>query len=680
MRLRRVRRALARGLGVCLWGLIAAPVFAADAPLVRKAPLRAASFDWSGFYGGGHVGYARGSTTNTLSDPTPQALGDGFGSLYGGVQGGYNHVLPSGFLIGVEGDISFPEFFEDGAITRRTTAFGTDVTDQIDTIATLRARFGYAFGRVMVYGTGGLAWAQTRFLETPGVVIDQDKLLRSRAGWTAGAGVEFALAPEWSARLEYLYDRFGSASGTLPSGIGEASTFDIHMLRLGLNYFFRPGAPDARLAGDASMLPWPVAPENWNVHGQFTLIGQAYPAFRSPYQGTNSLTGPSQAKNTTSATAFIGFRPWDGTEFYVNPELMQGFGLSDTFGLGAYSNGEAQKSGFPVPRLNIARIFVRQTFGLGGEQEKIEDGPNQLAGKQDISRITITAGKMSVIDYFDGNSYAHDPRTNFMNWNMYCCGSYDLTMDKVGYTWGAFAELNQKYWAFRAGYFLVPVISNDNRFDTNIPDRGEYIAELELRYCARRAARQAAPAGVGEPRQRRQLRGGRGLADGLGELSRHCADAARSQQLRFRRQRRAGDHRRPRAVLARILECRPHRKIGWTEADESVSLGGVLKGTAWGRPNDKVGLGGVVDGLSPEARAYFAAGGLGILIGDGALNYRPERVLEAFYAYSVNKWVTVTFDYQFIVNPAYNADRGPVSIFGTRCTPNGDVGSPVPHL
>ena len=106
--------------------------------------------------------------------------------------------------------------------------------------------------------------------------------------------------------------------------------------------------------------------------------------------------------------------------------------------------------------------------------------------------------------------------------------------------------------------------------------------------------------------------------------------------------------------------------IGWTDCDESLSIGGVLKGTSWGRPNDKIGLGGVVEGLSPEARAYFAAGGLGILIGDGRLNYRPEQILEAYYAYSINKWATFTFDYQFIVNPAYNADRGPVSIFAGR--------------
>jgi high affinity Mn2+ porin len=156
------------------------------------------------------------------------------------------------------------------------------------------------------------------------------------------------------------------------------------------------------------------------------------------------LSGASQIQNTTSATAFVGYRPWDGTEIYVDPELMQGFGLHNTLGVAGFPNGEAQKSNFPMPRIDIARVFVRQTSGLGGEQETIEEGPNQLAGKQDISRISVTAGRFAVLDVFDGNSYSHDPRVDFLNWNMYCCGSYDVTMDKIGYTWGAAAELNQK--------------------------------------------------------------------------------------------------------------------------------------------------------------------------------------------------------------------------------------------
>ena len=162
------------------------------------------------------------------------------------------------------------------------------------------------------------------------------------------------------------------------------------------------------------------------------------------------------SKETVSSTAFIGFRPWDGTDIYIDPEITQGFGLSETVGVAGFPSFEAQKASFPMPRADMARVYLQQTFGLGGEQETIADGPNQIAGKEDISRLTIIAGKLAVTDFFDNNAYAHDGRTQFFNWNIDCCGSYDWTMDQLSYTWGAMAELNQKFWAFRAGYFLVP--------------------------------------------------------------------------------------------------------------------------------------------------------------------------------------------------------------------------------
>ena len=422
----------------------------------------------------------------------------------------------------------------------------------------------------------------------------------------------------------------------------------------------RSQSPDS--VGDS----WAIDPNSWNVHGQITFVEQGYPAFRSPYQGANSLTGASQIQNTTSATAFVGYRPWDGTEIYVNPELMQGFGLSDTLGVASFPNGEAQKSNFPMPRIDIARAFVRQTFGLGGEQETIEDGPNQLAGREDISRITITAGRFSVIDLFDGNSYSHDPRVDFLNWNMYCCGSYDFTMDKISYTWGAAAELNQKSWAFRAGYFLVPDVSNSNNFDTQIPQHGEYIGELELRYSL-----------FSQPGKLR-LMGWANIANAgsyaealaMPATTPNYPDITQTRQVRTNYGFVANMEQAITSDLGIFSRASwsPGQVeiIGWTDCDESLSFGGVLKGSAWGRPDDKVGVAGLVEGLSPIARAYFAAGGLGILIGDGQLNYRPEQILEAYYAYSLNQWATLTFDYQFIDNPGYNADRGPVSVFSGR--------------
>jgi high affinity Mn2+ porin len=457
----------------------------------------------------------------------------------------------------------------------------------------------------------------------------------------------------------------GRASGTFPSGTGyESTTVDLYSLRLGVN---RKLDWTGATTDPGKVTPaWAIDPNSWNVHGQLTYVEQGYPAFHSPYQGPNSLSGGSQVQNTASATAFVGFRPWDGTEIYVNPELMQGFGLSNTLGLAGFPNGEAQKSDFPMPRIDIARVFVRQTFGLGGEQETVEDGPNQLAGKRDISRITVTAGRFAVIDIFDGNIYSHDPRADFLNWNLYCCGSYDLTMDKISYTWGAAAELNQKYWALRAGYLLVPAVSNTNSFDTRILQRGEYIGELELRYSL-----------FSQPGKLR-LMGWANIAN-AGSYSGALAMPATTPNypdITLTRQARANYGfvvnveqaiTEDLGVFSRASWDAGHtEKIGWTDCDESLSLGAVLKGMAWGRPNDKVGVGGVVQALSPEARAYFAAGGLGILIGDGQLNYRPEQILEAYYAYSLNNWATLTFDYQFIVNPGYNADRGPVSIFAGR--------------
>lgn len=631
---------------------------------LQAPPSVAASFDWTGAYFGGHVGYSRGYGHNTLFDPDPTAAGTSFGSLFGGLQFGYNYLLPSRLLVGIEGDISFPNFLDDGIVTPRPTPTST-VTEKLDFVSTVRGRAGYAFDHWLVYATGGLAWSQARFVEDSGLTGHEDKVLRMRAGWALGAGAELAIAPGWTARLEYLYDHLGKASGTFPSGTGyESMTVDLYSLRLGLNR--KLDWTGATTDSGNVTRAWAIDPNSWNVHGQFTYVEQGYPTFHSPYQGANSLLGSSQVQNTASATAFVGFRPWEGTEIYVNPELMQGFGLNNTLGVAGFPNGEAQKSDFPMPRFNVARIFLRQTLGLGGEQETIEDGPNQLGGKQDISRITVTAGKFAVTDIFDVNAFAGDPRTTFLNWNIYGGGSYDWTMDRISYTWGASAELNQKYWAFRAGYFLVPVVSNVNNFDTHIPERGEYISELELRYSL-----------FSQPGKLR-LMGWANIANAgsysdalaLPVTTPNYPDITLTRQVRTNygfvanlEQAITSDL----GVFSRatwspgLVEI-----IGWTDCDKSLSFGTVLKGNAWGRPNDKIGVAGVVEGLSPEARAYFAAGGLGILIGDGQLNYRPEQILEAYYAYGLNKWTTLTFDYQFIVNPGYNADRGPVSIFSGR--------------
>src|SRR5262249_21246353 len=104
----------------------------------------------------------------------------------------------------------------------------------------------------------------------------------------------------------------------------------------------------------------------------------------------------------------------------------------------------------------------------------------------------------------------------------------------------------------------------------------------------------------------------------------------------------------------------------FTDIDSSLSLGTSIKGTRWGRPDDRIGLAGAINGLSQDHRNYLAVGGLGILIGDGRLNYRPESIIETFYAMNVINSVLFPNDFKFMRTPADNADGGPVSFFTAR--------------
>ncbi|MBV8652151.1 MAG: carbohydrate porin, partial [Alphaproteobacteria bacterium] len=388
-------------------------------------------------------------------------------------------------------------------------------------------------------------------------------------------------------------------------------------------------------------------PEDWSQHFQSTLVYQGYPAFHSSVpQGPNSLSSDSQIRETLSATGFFGARlPWQGGEFYFNPEFNQGSGFNDTVGLAGFPNGEAQKAGSHVPKFNVARLFLRQTFGLGGEQEFIEGDQNQLAGNKDIERVTVTAGKISIPDLFDDNTYSHDPRTQFLNWSLMDAGAYDYAADQKGYTDGVAVELNEKSWALRTGYFLVPKVSNSRDLETQIFKFGGYNVELETRYhlfdqlgkfrilgFANRIfagsyretlANPAFGTDIALTRTDRTKYGfvlnlEQAVSDDLGIFSRYSWNDGREEIMSF------------------------------TDISQSFSLGLSLKGARWGRPDDVVGLAGVINTISSAEQDFLAAGGLGILIGDGELkNYAPEEIIEAYYSYQIATPISLTFDYQF---------------------------------
>jgi high affinity Mn2+ porin len=649
---------------------IPAAVSALGADAARRMPLAAptdARFDWTGVYFGGHVGYSRGDAAVTLADPDPINFGNPFGTLTGGFQAGYNFVLPSRLLLGIEADMSFPNYLAADDVAWFRTTPDTDIAEMIDFMGTLRGRLGYAFDHWLVYATGGLSWSLARFLQTPGLGDDRDKVLRLHNGWSAGAGTEIAIAPRWSARLEYLYLNLGQVEAPFPSGAAAGASFDIHSVRAGLNYKITSPRTyaGAGYADNSSQTLF----DNWEIHGQTTYIQQGYPAFRSPYLGENSLTPWPQTRETWTVSAFLGLRLWEGGELYYNPELIQGFGLHETTGAAGFPNGEAQKSNSPYGHYSTSRLFLRQAFGFGGEQETVESSYGQMAGKRDISRLTVQVGRFAVHDVFDTNAYAMDPRADFMNWSIWAAGAFDYPADKVGLGYGAVAELNQKHWALRVGYFLVGNEPNANQFDMNLFARGAYVAELETRYAL-----------FSRPGKFR-----------VGIWADTYFSGSYSQAIDLTLLNPGLD-----PTDAIVLTRRARTKFGYylnfeqavtddvgifgrwswnngkdeiaafTDIDASLSLGTAIRGARWGRPEDKIGLAGAINSLSQDHRDYLAAGGLGILIGDGRLNYRPETVLETFYAMNVSSGVMLTFDYQFLANPAHNADRGPVSVFSGR--------------
>ena len=405
---------------------------------------------------------------------------------------------------------------------------------------------------------------------------------------------------------------------------------------------------------------------DWSLHAQATVVEQYHPAFRSPYQGANSMSPKSLGNETFDATAFLGARLWDGGEIYADPEIDQGFGLSNTLGVAGFPSGEAYKVGKVDPYFRLQRLFFRQSFDLGGDEQTVDSAQNQVAGSRTADNLIFTAGKMSVGDIFDTNDYAHDPKNDFLNWSLIDAGAFDYAADAWGYSYGIAGEWTQDWWTLRAGLYDLSRVPNSTELETDF-SQFEAVAEGEARTTL-----------FGHPGKIKLLgwvnRGRMGDyldAVALGQATHTTPDTSLVREYRSRpgvviniQQQLTDDL----GAFARLsLNDGSKEAFEFTEINRSVAVGLSWKGTDWGRKDDTVGFAGVVNAISDSAQTYFADGGLGILIGDGRLpHYGTEDVLETYYNAGLTSWLNASADYQFIVNPAYNRDRGPVSVFAGR--------------
>ena len=659
---------------------------AAAADLSRTLPTKAppptatsAAEDWTGFYAGGHLGYAWGNSNWTTAGASgsfnlaqPIDTFKESGSFFAGVQAGYNYMLPNRLVVGVEADASFPSFPNLSGISiggSSTLSFPSGPQTFSETVlasGTLRGRIGYAPGHWLFYGTGGFAWSYDRLTLTDLTTGTTDIPFLWRLGWAAGAGVEAPIAPHWRARLEYLFTDYGNSNIFFANnGQSFTSNFSLHELRVGVNYQF---------GGSAAKPSTPAAPDpdNINFHGQTTFSWQGYPAFRSPYQGPNSLPGSGEGREITDATLAAGVRLWQGAELWIDPEIDQGFGLGDVHGAAGFPSAEAFKEGFNYPYARVQRAFLRQTIDLGGETQKVDADINQFAGSQTANRLTFTLGRFAITDIFDTNAYANNPKKDFLNWSIVNAGTFDYAGDAWGITYGAAAEWYQGNWTVRGGIFDLSktpaggISPEGGQLDSSF-GQFQLVGEIERRY---------------------QLWDQPGVLKITGFLSRGRAGDFAAAIALSQATGMPADINVVRGYTSRLgvsLNWQQQvtdsvgvfARAGWadgnvepwdfTDIDRTVSGGVSLNGKLWGRPDDTIGIAGVVNGISKVHQQFFNDGGLGILIGDGMLPHpAPEEIVETYYSYALTASTRLTADYQFINNPAYNTDRGPANVFSGR--------------
>ncbi|UPY34992.1 carbohydrate porin [Sediminicoccus sp. KRV36] len=422
------------------------------------------------------------------------------------------------------------------------------------------------------------------------------------------------------------------------------------------------GPPDDALIPSLAAKQDRLEELGWMIRGQATFILQGNAGFRSPYRAEGSFTPAAQARNTLSTDLILGRRLWQGAEVIFNPTLTRGFGLSNSTGIAAFPNGEAFRLGSTDPTVSVPRLFIRQTIALSEDTVPPDNDPLRFTTPLPRERITITLGKFAVWDIFDDNRYAHDPRTQFMSWALVGGGAFDYAADARGYTEGLAVEWENGTWAVRGGAFRVARQVNGLFLDPSITRGFQLLASVERFW--RIGEREGALRLIYGYSRARQSRWNELFSNGFQtfDINPYGYRAKNNANLSFD-QEITQDF----GVFARA-SWNDGQTQNWmfTEMDRALSAGAALTGQRWGRPSDTIGLGTNIGWISGGRRRYLEDGGIGFITGDGRLNYRPEWLTETYYDARIAPGVNAALGYTLVVNPAYNADRGPVSIFSLR--------------
>jgi high affinity Mn2+ porin len=399
--------------------------------------------------------------------------------------------------------------------------------------------------------------------------------------------------------------------------------------------------------------------EWFSAHAQGTVVDSIHDHFHAPYTGPLSLKRIEPHATSETSTFYFATRFWQGGDFVFDPEVAGGQGLSGANGIAGFPNGEITRVGVVEPTPYVARCFMRQTFGFGGEQEEVTGGINEVVGTRDVHRLTVAVGRFSATDVIDDNKFSHDPRTQFLAWSMMYNGAWDYPADVRGYTDGIAFDLDEGTWELHYVIAAVSSVANGEHLDPNfLKGHGqalEWVRHYEIR------------------KRKGNLRLMTYLNDAhMGSYAEALAQMPVNPNVTLTQAYRTkygfGMSWDQELTADLGVFCR----LGWSDGqnetwmftpiDRTVAFGFLTNGRRWCRPLDQSGLAFNVNGLSKVHREYLAAGGLDFNIGDGKLSYTPEMILEWFYNLGVTRNSLFSLDFQEVWDPAYNRARGPVTI------------------
>ncbi len=425
------------------------------------------------------------------------------------------------------------------------------------------------------------------------------------------------------------------------------------------------GSPTVAHANLAEWPPW------WPqlLGAQITVIEQRLLPLRSPYADVNSLKPGGAEEVSHTYGLYLGSQVTANLQAYLDVEMARGAGINNATGVAGYTNGDVIRQGTIDLGQDpyIARAFLRYLIPLSPETEIVPRDLDHLPGQEAVRRVEIKLGTLAATDDFDLNRYANSTRTQFMNWSLFNDTAWDFAADTRGYSNGIMLAWITPRWTVRLGSYQMPTRANGNILDKDLlRARGDNL-EVTLRPNA------------------------------LGTVVRLLAYANHGRMGVYRA---ALDRARTSGTTPSItLDERPGRvkygfglnveqpladggetgaflRLGWndgqtetfafTEVDGHVSAGVQVNGVHWGRPEDQVGIGVALHWLSPDHRAYLAAGGSGFELGDGRLTYGVEGIFELYYRLQIFRYAQLSPDFQYIQHPGYNRDRGPASLFSLR--------------